>query len=263
MDDKLKKLRITPDGDKAAESKSRRGAAGGLAAAAGRVGSAVANTVKGALGLPGAGPGEFEVPFNPKEYVIEQSNTFAEIAIPGLEAPIIQFVRGNTEKLSFELLIDTTDHPPGSKGRDARTKANEILRLARIDGERHAPPVCLFEWGEEVMRGVIESVRRQFVLFDPDGTPTRIQVTLGVKRYRTLVEQLGPMNRQSPDRTKTDVVRQGDTLPAIAHRMYGDETLWREIATRNGIRDPAKLTPGRVLEIPKVDFVRRVTEGGT
>ena len=82
------------------------------------------------------------VPFNPKEYTIEQSNTYAEIGIPGLEAPILQFVRGNVEKLTFDLLVDTTEFLPGARERDARLIADAVLAFARIDGERHAPPVC-------------------------------------------------------------------------------------------------------------------------
>ena len=196
-----------------------------------------------------------EVAFNPKEYTIEQSNTYAEIGVPGLEAPILQFVRGNTEKLSFDLLVDATEFDPGSPKRDARILAGRILQLARVDGERHAPPICKFEWGGEVVEGVIESVRRQFVLFDPNGTPTRITMSIGVKRYRSLKDQLGAMNRRSPDRTRTVVVVAGDTLPAIAFRAYGDDALWRPIALQNKIADPARLAPGTVLELPKVEVV--------
>ncbi|KYF92557.1 hypothetical protein BE18_16825, partial [Sorangium cellulosum] len=157
--------------------------------------------------------------FNPTEYTIAQSNQLAEIGVPGLEAPIIQFVRGNSEDLSLELLVDTTD---GRGQRDARRPADQLMELARVDPELHAPPVCTFSWGGEILRGVVASASRQFVLFDPDGTPRRIRVTLGVKRYRTLAEQIGDMSRRSPDRTRTVLVREGDTLPGIAASAYGD-----------------------------------------
>ena len=42
--------------------------------------------------------------FDPTEYQLQKSNTFSEIAIPGLESPPIQFVRGDSEKLTVELL---------------------------------------------------------------------------------------------------------------------------------------------------------------
>jgi len=34
--------------------------------------------------------------FNPTEFQIQKANTFAEIAIPGLESPPIQLVRGTS-----------------------------------------------------------------------------------------------------------------------------------------------------------------------
>lgn len=194
-----------------------------------------------------------EVVYNPKEYTLEHSNSYAEIGIPGLAAPIVQFVRGNTEKLSLDLLIDTTDKELGSEGRNAGDIVDKIVRLAEIEGSRHAPPVVKFQWAKLQLDGVIETVRRQFVLFDPDGTPTRVNVTLGVKRYRTLVDQLGKMNLQSPDRTRTVVVEQGDTLPLIASRAYGDDREWRPIARANGIVDPGRLAPGTLLRIPVME----------
>lgn len=199
---------------------------------------------------PSSGGGPIDVLFNPTEYTIAQSNQYAEIGVPGLEAPILQFVRGNSEDLSLELLVDTTDPQKTRASRDARVPANRLMELARVAPELHAPPVCTFSWGGEILRGVIASANRQFVLFDPDGTPRRIRVTLGVKRYRSLREQIGGMSRRSPDRTRTVLVREGDTLPAIAAHAYGDPTLWRPIAEHNRVGDPARLTPGRVLEVP-------------
>ena len=208
------------------------------------------DAAKSALGLSG---GPIDVSFNPKDYTIEQSNTFAEIGIPGLEAPILQFVRGNTEKMSFELLVDTTDKDLGSPDRDADIIANRILQLARVDDKRHAPPVCTFAWGNDVLDGVIASCRRQFVLFDPDGKPTRILVSLVVKRYRTLKEQLPDDEPQvARPLANRSVVMAGDTLPAIAARAYGDDTQWRAIADKNGIADPARLAAGTVLQVPRL-----------
>ncbi|WP_437758541.1 CIS tube protein [Sorangium sp. So ce1389] len=198
---------------------------------------------------PSSGGGPIDVLFNPTEYTIAQSNQYAEIGVPGLEAPIIQFVRGNSEDLSLELLVDTTD--PRAP-RDARVPAERLMELARVAPELHAPPVCTFSWGGEILRGVVASANRQFVLFDPDGVPRRIRVTLGVKRYRSLQQQIRDMSRRSPDRTRSVLVREGDTLPAIAAHAYGDPTLWRPIAEHNRIDDPARLTPGRVLEVPPI-----------
>jgi hypothetical protein len=48
----------------------------------------------------------FEVSYNPTELAFTKSAQFADIAVPGLEAPIIQFIRGDAETLSLELWFD-------------------------------------------------------------------------------------------------------------------------------------------------------------
>ena len=48
-------------------------------------------------------------------------------------------------------------------------------------------------------------------------------------------------------------MRDGDSLPSIAFRSYGDPTRWRAIAEANGIDDPLALRRGHVLGVPQVD----------
>jgi len=56
--------------------------------------------------------------------------------------------------------------------------------------------------------------------------------------------------KSSPDVEKSYVVRRGETLASIAYATYRDPERWREIALANGIADPRRLDPGRVLTIP-------------
>lgn len=47
------------------------------------------------------------------------------------------------------------------------------------------------------------------------------------------------------------VVQSGDSLASIAQEVYGDPTLWREIARANDLREPFALRVGETLEIPE------------
>jgi nucleoid-associated protein YgaU len=60
------------------------------------------------------------------------------------------------------------------------------------------------------------------------------------------------MGLMSPDKTNYVTVRDGDTLPAIAYREYGDATQWRPIATANDLSNPLALTPGASLVVPRI-----------
>lgn len=57
-----------------------------------------------------------------------------------------------------------------------------------------------------------------------------------------------PSSAAAPADTVT--VNAGDSLWAIAQRVYGDGSQWGRIADANGIRDPRRLAVGAVLTIP-------------
>jgi len=54
----------------------------------------------------------------------------------------------------------------------------------------------------------------------------------------------------APAAEQTYTVRSGDTLGAIAKRLYGDERRWRDIATANEGLKPKKLRPGQTINLP-------------
>ena len=188
------------------------------------------------------------VRFNPTQYVIEKSNSFADIPIPGLGTPPVQFIRGNAEKLTTELLLDTSDTLI-----DVRLMyTNQLRALLDVQPKLHAPPILRFVWDTQIFVGVIESMNFSFQLFTPEGIPLRAHLNLSLKEYRTVEEQVDATPLQSPDVDKAYTVRRGDSLSAIAADAYDDPSAWREIARANGISDPRRLRPGRVLSVPRL-----------
>jgi hypothetical protein len=193
------------------------------------------------------------VQFNPSEYTLNKAAQIAEIAIPGIDSPILQFLRGQTEKLSLDLFFDTTDQGMGEVATDVREMTNSIYQLVKIQPKTHAPPRIQFSWGQGLsFKAIVESVQQKFNLFNPLGVPLRATLAVAFREYKTLEEQIREMNLQSTDHTKSRVVKQGDTLSRIAAAEYGDPHQWRPIADNNPIiRDnPRRLVPGTVLKIP-------------
>jgi hypothetical protein len=228
---------------------------------------------------------EIEVMFNPTDYQITRNMNYAEIGVPGLAMPLIQFVRGEAQTLQLELFLDSSDRKTPSPdlllesiGSDVDLEENagagiepvpfdswELLgkspncehrlmalrMLAEIDSHLHAPPVIEFSWGGAArFRGVVVSFSEKFTMFDGDGRIQRARVTLQLKSYVSAEQQFVRINPQSPDRTKTHVVRAGERLDMIATREYGDPVHWRVIAAANGIARPRILEPGTLLIIP-------------
>lgn len=211
------------------------------------------------------------VPYNPTEYGFSKSAQFADIAIPGLDAPVLQFVRGDAETLSLELFFDSTEQRGTgtevqglSSEDDPMAKAEELYQLVKIDGELHTPPLVRVTWGNAfpaphlgeggsgppTFDCVVVSVDRRFTLFNPDGVPLRATLSLQLREYRTMEEQLRELNLQSTDHTRVHVVERGENLPLIAYDAYGDPGRWSLIAKHNDLAQVRELAPGTVLELP-------------
>jgi hypothetical protein len=211
---------------------------------------------------------EYVVQYNPTELTFDKQAQIAEITIPGLDAPIQQFIRGNAEKLTLELFCDTTDDGMGVGARSVTEETDKFYQLVKILPNRHAPPIVTFSWGKKFpgnslgeawasqrrksFTGVAESVRQKFTMFSPEGVPLRANVTLVLREYRTIETQLQEINPMSPDRTHGHVLTVGETLSAVAARYYDRPGEWRRIAEDNDIEDPRRLQPGQVLRVPRI-----------
>lgn len=200
---------------------------------------------------PGDAQQRLRVPlrFNPTEYKLSKANTFAEISIPGLESPPLQYVRGTPESLTLEALVDTSDTL-----QDVRTVYVDKLRgLLSPDGRLHAPPIVRFIWGRPVLTAVLEKLDVTYQLFLPGGIPLRAKLDLTLKEYRRAAVQALERPGSSPTVEKSYVVRRGDTLASIAAGLYQRPDAWRELARANGIASPRDLRPGQVLIAPRLE----------
>jgi hypothetical protein len=254
-------------------------------------------------------PEDVEVQYNPTEYSLEKQNQIAEIQIPGLDSPLQQFVRGQTEKLTLELFFDTTEGGTAAGATSVTTETDKIYQLMKIEPTRHAPPILEFVWSGQMagsnigaapgakagaaaaaigaiagaagalgsaiaaagsmgaaalasagvglgnqrrngFRCVMESVRQKFTLFSPDGVPLRATLTVTLREYKTLKNQLDELRLSSPDRTHVHVLEQGETLASVSNLYYETPVDWRSVAQNNGLYDPRRLTPGTFLDVP-------------
>ena len=190
-------------------------------------------------------PVETRVMFNPTDYGIDRGASYAELQVPGLKTPILQFVRGEAETLSLDLFLDATD-----KRQPVKQALDALRKFVQIDENLHSPPVCLFEWGDVSFQGVVTSLKEKFNLFDASGKVTRARVTLSLKSYQSVEVQLRELKKSSPDRTHVRTLKEGETLAHLAQEAYGDPRLWRPIAEANDIDRPRFVPPGSTLRIP-------------
>jgi len=185
------------------------------------------------------------VMYNPEEYRLEQGNNFAEVGIPGLDAPPIQYVRGKARTLSMDLFFDTFEKQPHE---DVRRYSGRVVALLDRLSQTGAPPILLFTMGPFTFECVLVDVSQRFTMFHRDGTPVRATLTTRFQEFARVqveIEQglfIGPPTLHN--------IGSLQTVSDIATAYLGDPARWREVAEANGIDDPFHLIEGLAIVIP-------------
>jgi hypothetical protein len=200
--------------------------------------------------------------YNPEKYSVNKAVQYAEIGIPGLNEPVLQFVRGQNEKVTLDLFFDTTEQGMVDNVSDVRNQTKTVYNLLKTNITTHAPPRFTVEWGTGMSlfgQGttsslcVMESMNEEFTLFAPTGEPLRAKLTVTIRMASTVTLQAQENPLQSPDRTKMVTVVRGQHITDIAYQQYGDPTQWRPIANANpAISNPRSLDPGTTLMVPSL-----------
>lgn len=200
------------------------------------------------------------VQFNPEEYTQSREINYAQAAIPGLSAPILQFVNGNMQTLEMELFLDSYEaHQVGTsvvnrKQSDVRVLTRKVTELMSIQPATHAPPVLLFTWASLAFTCVLARATQRFVMFLPDGTPVRARLNVTFNEYRNADMEAKEIKRETSDFSKRCVVSEAETLSSIAAREYGDPRLWRVIAVANQLQRARRLPAGLRLLLPNLPY---------
>jgi hypothetical protein len=197
---------------------------------------------------------ELKVLYDPEEYTINKDNNFATQGVPGLGAPIVQFVNGNQRTLEVELFFDTWDTPTLPKP-DVRQQTTQIADLMVIDPELHAPPILVVAMASLQFRCVLSRASQRFVMFTKGGVPVRARMNCTFIEYLDPEQEAQAANLQSVDFSKVHIVARGESLSGIAGVFYNDPQRWRPIAIANGIADPRSISAGQLLRVPSLPFI--------
>ncbi|MDQ7096757.1 hypothetical protein REC12_24495 [Desulfosporosinus sp. PR] len=199
--------------------------------------------------------------YNPAELQIQRSNTYTEHKVPGLDRPILQFINGEAETMTFSLFFDTyssgietgqldlmlNNKMPTLLKADVRKYTEPVYNLITVDESEHAPKEVTFEWGKMSFTGYIVSLNEKLTMFSSLGVPLRS--TLEITMKSSVKDN---MIRNSPDRTKHRIINSGDALYRFAYAEYGDCSEWRRIAEANGLDNPRRMKSGERIVIPAI-----------
>jgi phage tail protein X len=202
--------------------------------------------------------------FNPTEYTITKTNTWNFKQVQGQSLPPAEFGGGNPRELALSLLLDASLLDPSQSIKGVTDKLFKMMEVADgqpAGGTRSMPPFVTFRWGAvDTFKAVCTSLTVAFQLFKPNGDPLRADVKVQLKQAEQASTASSNSANQGQNPTTRSIagrgvhtVQDGDTLPSIAYRAYGDATSWRTIAEANGIDDPLRLRRGTALALPEIE----------
>ena len=214
--------------------------------------------------------GEFRALLNPEKYVfkykVEQNNQQAS----GTSASSPRYNRTPPEDLELEFIFDRTGvlvnyGDPSTAADDQLSKdegvgiADDVDQFKRVvfdyNGDVHRPNYLIITWGALLFKGVLTEMDITFKLFKPDGTPLRAKANAKFKGFIEDNLRVALENNSSPDLTHVRMVNEGDTLPLMTYRIYGDSKYYLAVARVNKITNFRKLKVGQKIFFPPIEKV--------
>lgn len=199
---------------------------------------------------PPAGP-PFIAQFNPESLTIDNEIEYGpEEPAQGDVGSEAKFKGIKPRTFSFDFLLDGT----GASGEKREVLAQIALFRATTGflGKTHRPHFLVLNWGTFIATCVLESFSITYKLFRPDGTPLR--ATLSAKFREHTSNQLSELvkNLSSPDIMHAHLVKEGEHLSLVTHRIYKDPRYYLQVAEANSLNTVRALKTGTTLYLPPV-----------
>lgn len=126
--------------------------------------------------------------YNPAEWADEQGNNFGAVEAPGMEYPLLFWSGGEQSVIQLSLDFHDGASPTGGGTASPSSVMASIKKMAAprkqqtemIRGANHfiSPPVCLFVWGSEQFKFVLQKYRFQRKFFDTSLNTVMLNVSL-------------------------------------------------------------------------------------
>ena len=205
------------------------------------------------------GDGVFSSLLNPEKYAFKYKVEYTEAQGQGTSATQPKFVRTAPEDLNLEFLFDRTGIIKGNSDELGIGIVADIERFKRIvfdyNGDEHKPNYLMIGWGTLLFKGILAEMSIEYKLFSPEGVPLRAVVTASFKGVVEDSLRVARENNNSPDLTHVRIVKEGDTLPLMTFKIYGDSKYYLQVAAANNLTNFRRLQPGQQIIFPPIEKV--------
>lgn len=192
---------------------------------------------------------------NPSEITLSRKTDFGGCVPMGDPGSGRNFSLMQPGTLDFSTVFDGTGAVPIPSNLNLPPEVEDQLNVLNnivytYNGKQHEPNVVQILWGRLAFYGRLTTFNIDYTLFRPSGAPLRAKATMSFQGYKNPLEAALEANMSSPDLSHAVVIRDGDTLPLLCHRIYGDSRYYVHVARFNGLHAFRALKPGLTLHFP-------------
>lgn len=196
--------------------------------------------------------GEYKLLVNPENYKqkSEQQYSTAETT-NGSSAQTVKYKGSGTGLFELMLFFDGTGILDKTKVDD---QINEVKDLVyKFNGDSHEPNYLRVYWGtQSLFQGRLKSWDVNYTMLDMDGTPLRAEVTAVLVASISAKKKALEERKNSADLTHVRTVYDGDNLPLMCYRIYGDSKYYIKVAQHNELTNFRDIKPGDIISFPPV-----------
>jgi hypothetical protein len=165
---------------------------------------------------------------------------------------VASFEQYEPKTLSLRFIIDATGVVEGTKKDDKIYGMVQSIErvLYEYQDDGHRPAFVTVCYAEILFKGQLSSMNVDYTLFTTKGVPLRANVSLTFKHYMSAEEERKKHSKQSPDMSRIITVKEGETLPFLCRKMYGDSQLVPQVARFNNLNGFRDIPAGTTLLFP-------------
>jgi len=201
----------------------------------------------------------FELPINPSTVTVKYGVEFDDTKPQGKVKVEQRFAKYGDVTVDFEIIFDGTGAykfytPLSTAPDDVKDQIDDFKKLCYdYDGKKHEPNVVTLSWGSTLSLDCrLTSLSLKYELFKSNGDPLRVRANVTFREHTESEDEPAIINKNSPDLSHFHSVREGDTLPLMCNRVYGNSSLYLVVAKVNGITNFRNLRPGSEILFPPI-----------
>jgi len=213
----------------------------------------------GAIERTGTSEKTFSAFIYPDEFTYNYTVLSDNRPVPGKNGSPANFLGTAPIELTLKFFLDGTKVT--GEDLDVGAKINEFYEVVGFNGNEHRTRYLRLFWGKLTflrpnqfgLDCVLKNASLQYKLFKANGTPLRVIISATFIEALSNEIQEAEHPVKSPDLTHVRVVKEGDTLPAMTYKIYGDFKYYMEVARVNQLQDFRNLLPGSKIYFPPFD----------